>query len=379
MSFWDKLKGELIDIIEWLDDSNNTMVYRFDRYNNEIKYGAKLVVREGQAACFVNEGKLADVFVPGTHTLTTQNLPILATLKGWKYGFESPFKAEVYFCSMRLFTDLKWGTMNPIMLRDPEFGPVRLRAFGAYAVKIADPSVFLRALVGTDNRFTTEEITGQLRNLIVSKLGTILGSSGVPMLDLAGKYQEMGETIRGRMAPEFGAMGLDLAQFVIENISLPEEVEKALDKRSSMGVIGDLNRYTQFQAADAIKDAAQNPSGGAGVGMGLGAGLAMGQQMAQSLGGAMGGATNSGSAARAGGPPPMPGAPGAVGALMVYVGRNGQQFGPFDLATIAAQARSGQLARTDLVWHEGLAGWGPASQVATTAGLFPPPMPGAGA
>ncbi len=159
MNVWDKLRGELIDIIQWLDTTNDTLVYRFERYNNEIKYGAKLVVREGQAAVFVNEGQIADVFPPGTYTLETKNLPILATLQGWKYGFESPFKAEVYFCSTRQFTDLKWGTQNPIMMRDPEFGPVRLRAFGTYVIRVADPAVLIRQIVGTDNRFTLDEIS----------------------------------------------------------------------------------------------------------------------------------------------------------------------------------------------------------------------------
>lgn len=371
MSIWDKLKAELVDIIEHLDDTSNTMVYRFDRYQNEIKYGAKLVVREGQAACFVNEGQLADVFPPGTYTLETKNLPILATLKGWKYGFNSPFKAEVYFVSTRQFTDLKWGTMNPIMLRDPEFGPVRLRAFGAYSVKVKDPGTFLKQIVGTDGRFTTEEITGQLRNLIVSQFGTILGSANVPMLDLAGKYAELGGFIAGKMNAEFAKMGLEIPTFTIENISLPEEVEKALDKRSSMGVIGDMNKYTQFQTADAIRAAADNPGGVAGAGAGLGAGFAMAQQM----GGALSGMQQQQQAPRAaaGGPPPMP---GAVSALQYFVGRNGSPTGPFDAATIANQIRSGELKRDMLVWHEGMAQWAPANQIPTIAGLFPPPMPG---
>lgn len=360
MGIWDRLKTELIDIVQWLDDTNNTMVYRFDRFNNEIKYGAKLVVREGQAACFVNEGELADVFQPGTHTLSTANLPILGTLKGWKYGFESPFKAEVYFCSTRQFTDLKWGTPNPIMLRDAEFGPVRLRAFGAYAVKIKDPGVFLKQIVGTDNRFTTEEITGQLRNLIVSQMGTILGSSGIAALDLAGNYERIGGIIREKMNPEFGKIGLELCTFAVENISLPEEVEKALDKRTSMGVIGDVNRYTQFQAADALKAAAENPSGNAGIGAGLGAGFVVAQQMGQALGNA-----------QRGGPPSMPG--GAAAAY--FVGKNGQQTGPFDLATLTAQARAGQITRETLVWAEGMPAWSAAGTVAGLNGLFPPPMP----
>ncbi|MDX2016209.1 MAG: SPFH domain-containing protein [Planctomycetota bacterium] len=369
MDIWSRLKTELIDIVQYLDDTNNTMVYRFERFNNEIKYGAKLVVREGQAACFVNEGQLADVFTPGTHTLQTQNLPILATLKGWKYGFESPFKAEVYFVSTRQFTDLKWGTMNPIMLRDPEFGPVRLRAFGSYAIKVVDPGLFLKQIVGTDNRFTTEEITGQLRNLIVSQFGTILGQSKVPMLDLAGKYAELGAFIRQQMSAEFGKVGLDLPTFVIENISLPEEVEKALDKRASMGVIGDLGRYTQMQAADSMPIAAGNPSAGAGAGMGLGMGVAMGQQMAAALAGANQAGANQ---ARPATPPPLPGQ--AVSALY-FAAINGQQVGPFDVASLGAQARAGAVTRETLVWCEGMSGWAPAGGVPGLAGLFPPPLP----
>lgn len=363
MSIWERLKHELIDIIEWLDDTNNTMVYRFDRFNNEIKYGAKLVVREGQAACFVNEGELADVFQPGTHTLSTANLPILGTLKGWKYGFESPFKAEVYFCSTRQFTDLKWGTSNPIMLRDPEFGPVRVRAFGAYAVRIKEPGTFLKQIVGTDNRFTTEEITGQLRNLIIAQIGTILGSAGVPVLDLAGNYDRIGGMIRERMTPEFAKIGLELATFAVENISLPEEVEKALDKRTSMGVIGDVSRYTQFQAADSMRAAADNPNGNASAGIGLGAGLAMGQQMARAMG--------SGLASGTGAPPPLPGGAGSV----YFVGKNGQQTGPFDMATLTAQAGSGQLTRESLVWCQGMSTWAAAGTVPALGTLFPPPMP----
>ena len=184
MGLWDKIKGEFIDIIEWLDPSNNTMVYRFERYQNEIKTGAKLVVRESQVAAFVNEGKLADIFEPGTHTLTTANLPILATLKGWKYGFNSPFKAECYFVSTRIFTDRKWGTKNPIMLRDPEFGPMRLRAFGTFAIRVFDVPAFLRLIVGTDQRFSVEEIGEQLRDMLVARFADALGEAKVPALDL---------------------------------------------------------------------------------------------------------------------------------------------------------------------------------------------------
>ena len=267
MGIWDKLRGELIDIIEWLDPTSNTMVYRFERYNNEIKYGAKLVVREGQAAVFVNEGQIADVFKPGTYELETKNLPILSTLLGWKYGFESPFKAEVYFASMRRFTDLKWGTKNPVMLRDKEFGPVRLRAFGTYVMHVTDPAAFIREIVGTEGHFTTEDITAQLRNMIVSRFTDILGESGIPVLDLAANYDELGGFITQRIQDEFKVYGLELTKMLVENISLPPAVEAALDKRTSMGVIGNLQQYTQYQTAEAIREAAQNESGGtAGAG-----------------------------------------------------------------------------------------------------------------
>src|SRR5947209_1392369 len=270
MSLFDKLRGELIDIIEWTEPAHNeVLAYRFPRYQNEIKMGAQLVVREGQAAVFVNEGKLADVFEPGTHTLETQNMPILSTLKGWKYGFHSPFKAEVYFIAMRQWTDLKCGTQNPIMLRDPEFGPVRIRAFGTYAMHVSDPATFLRQIVATDPSFETYEITNQLRNAIVSRFADAIGQAKIPVLEMAGNYERIATVAQGRIATELAAMGLALTAFYVENISLPQEVEQVLDKRTEMGVLGDMNQYTRYQTANAIGDAAKNPGGIAGVGAGL--------------------------------------------------------------------------------------------------------------
>lgn len=359
MGIFDRLKKELIDIIEFLDDSNNTLCYRFERFENDIKNGAKCIVREGQAAVFIREGTIADVLQPGTYTLDTKSLPILGPLMGWKYGFESPFKAEVYFVSTRLFTALKWGTMNPIMVRDPEFGPVRLRAFGSYAMRVTDPGTFIKNVVGTDNRFTTEEISEQVRNLIVSNFGDALGQAKVPMLDLAGNYKTMGGKIASLMQPEFDKLGVQLSTLLIENISLPPEVEQALDKRSSMGVIGDLNAYTKMQAADAIRDAAKNP-GTAGTVIGLG--------MGQVFAGAMGQAV-------AGSPPPMP------GAVPFFVAVNGQQMGPYDPGMLANLVRGGQLTPASLVWKQGMSAWLAASQVPELAALFnqsPPPIPGAG-
>ncbi|MDX1438953.1 MAG: SPFH domain-containing protein, partial [Rubricoccaceae bacterium] len=279
MGIFSKLRGEFIDIIEWVDDSQDTLVHRFERHNNEIKYGAKLVVREGQEAVFVDEGKLADVFPPGTYTLETANIPILSTLQGWKHGFESPFKAEVYFVKTTQFTDQKWGTKNPIMLRDPEFGPMRLRAFGTYAFKAGDPAALIREVVGTDGHFSSGDLSDQLRNLIVSRFTDVLAESKLAALDLAANYNELGEFVRERIEEEFNGYGIDITSMLVENISLPPEVEEILDKRTGMGIVGDLGAYTQFQAAQAMEKAAEAPNSGAGQGMGMGMGFAMANQM----------------------------------------------------------------------------------------------------
>ncbi|MCC6320135.1 MAG: SPFH domain-containing protein [Phycisphaerales bacterium] len=368
MGIWDRLKQELIDIVQYLDDTNNTLVYRFERFQNEIKYGAKLVVREGQAAVFINEGKLADVFQPGTYTLSTQNLPILGTLKGWKYGFESPFKAEVYFVSTRQFTDLKWGTMNPIMVRDPEFGPVRIRAYGTYTMRVKDPGAFIREIVGTDNRFTTEEIVNQLRNVIVAEFADAIGENRIPVLDLAGNQKEIGGLIAEKMRPDLEKMGIELPRMLIENISLPPEVEAAMDTRSKMGIVGDLNAYTKMQAADAMRDAARNP-GGAGTVMAMG----MGGVMAGTMGAAMAGGGPA--MAGPGAPPPIP------SAAPLFIAVEGRQHGPFELSMVAMKARSGELTGDTLVWRQGMDAWKKAREVPELAAMIappsmPPPLPG---
>jgi membrane protease subunit (stomatin/prohibitin family) len=363
MGLWDKVKGEFIDIIEWLDDSHDTLVFRFERHGNEIKYGAKLVVREGQSGVFINEGKLADVFPPGTYSLTTQNLPILSTLKGWKYGFESPFKAEVYFVSMRQFTDQKWGTKNPIMLRDPEFGPLRLRAFGTYSIRVKEPATFLREVVGTSGHFTTDGITDQLRNLVVTRFIDQVAESKLAALDMAANYNELGDFVGEKIQPEFEELGLELTKLLVENISLPPAVEEALDKRASMGVIGNLGAYTQYQAAQAMEKAADNPGGMASGGMGMGMGFAMANQMGQ----AMGQQHNVGGA-----PPPIP------QAASYHVAINGQQTGPYDLQTLKQQASQGTLTRDSLVWKQGMAQWSKAGEVDELQSIFasaPPPLP----
>src|SRR5215472_13246588 len=243
MGVIDKLRGQLIDIIEWAEPpQSDVLAYRFPRYQNEIKMGAKLVVREGQNAVFVNEGRVADVFTPGTYTLSTQNLPMLTTLMGWKYGFNSPFKAEAYFISMRQWTDRKWGTQNPVMMRDSEIGPVRVRAFGTYAFHVADPKTFLRQLVVTDPSFESYEVSSQLRDTIVARIADVIAGAKIPVLDLAGNYEKISKVALDAVRPDLKSMALALTLFYVENISLPPEVAPALDTRSKMGLLGDLNR-----------------------------------------------------------------------------------------------------------------------------------------
>lgn len=300
MSIIDKVKeaamNQFIEVIEWLDSSQNTLVYRFPVYQQEIKNGAQLIVRESQAAVFVFEGQVADVFTPGRYTVEGGNTPILSKLGAWKYGFNSPIKAEVYFVNTKQFTDLKWGTSNPIMLRDADFGIVRLRAFGAYSLRVADPAGFIREIAGTNAHFQTEDIDEQLKRAIVTEFSDAIGEMKIPALDLAAQYKELGDAIRGKINQDFGSWGLEVTKFFVENISLPPEVEAAMDKRASMGALGDAQKYMQFQAADALRDAAQNEGGGAGLGAGLGAGFAVGGQMANVFG-QQAGTTGGGAAA----------------------------------------------------------------------------------
>ncbi|MEO6390784.1 MAG: SPFH domain-containing protein [Pyrinomonadaceae bacterium] len=291
MSIIDKVvdfaKSQFIEVIEWLDDTGNTMLYRFPVQGQEIKNGAQLIVRASQAAVFVHEGQIGDVFGPGRFTIDGGNTPVLSKIGAWKYGFNSPFKAEVYFVNTKMFTDLKWGTMNPVMMRDNDFGMVRLRAFGIYTIRVADPGNFVKEIAGTNAHFETDDIEGQLKRSLVSGFTDALGESKIAALDLAANYDELSKIAKDKMGEEFKTMGLELSKFFVENISLPPEVEAAMDKRTSMGVLGDAQRYAQFQAADAMVEAAKNPSGGAGLGAGLGAGFAVGGAMANAMGGAL--------------------------------------------------------------------------------------------
>jgi len=289
MGIFDEVKeaafSQFIEVIEWLDDSKDTILYRFPVAGQEIKNEAQLIVRESQVAVFVFEGQVADVFTPGRYTIDGGNTPILSKLGAWKFGFNSPFKSEVYFVNTKQFTDMKWGTANPIMLRDADFGIVRLRAFGAYSMRVGEPREFIKEVAGTNAHFQTEDIDGQLKRAIVSEFSDAIGELKIPALDLAAQYKELGEAIRAKINEDFKTYGLEVTKFYVENISLPEEVEKALDKRSSMGALGNADQYMKFQAADALRDAAQNEGGGAGLGAGLGAGFAVGNQMANAFGG----------------------------------------------------------------------------------------------
>jgi len=374
MSFFDKLKAELIDIIEWLDDSNDTLIHRFERYGNEIKNGAQLIVRESQIAVFVYEGQIGDIFKPGRYQLTTNNIPILTTLKGWKYGFNSPFKCEVYFASTRNFTDRKWGTKNPIMMRDPEFGPIRLRAFGNYAMKLEDPATFIRQIAGTDASFTTDEITEQLKNVILTRFSDALAESKIPAIDMATQYDELSKLIEDKVQDEFKEYGLKLTKFLVENISFPPEVEEAIDKRSSMGVIGNLNNYMQYQAANSLEKAAENPGGTAGEGIGLGMGFAMANQMAGMFGQQKQGQTNFAPQQNppAAAPPPIP------GSVPYYVAVMGKQEGPYHQNILKNMIMQGKFNKDTLVWRQGMSKWEKAGDVADLVALLgqvPPPVP----
>lgn len=362
MGLFDKLRGELVDIIEWVDDSRHTLVWRFPRYQNEIKHGAQLIVRPGQVAIFVHRGQIADVFEPGNYELKTDNLPILSTIAGWKYGFNSPFRSEVYFVSTKQITDLKWGTPNPIMMRDPEFGPIRIRAFGTYAVKAANAKALLTELVGTSQEVGADAVTELLRSIIVSCVAELLGSSNIAALDLAAKYVEFGETLRKSVQEKIDdEYGLEIPQLIIVNISLPEAVEKAMDTRTSIGVMGDLGKFQQYQMGQAMTAAAENSGGGgAAEGMGLGLGMAMAGRMLQP-------GIFSPTGAAPATPPTLPSA--------WHVAVNGQGQGPYNPDQVASGIAAGQITKSTLVWSAGMASWVAAGQVPQLAFAFGPPAP----
>jgi membrane protease subunit (stomatin/prohibitin family) len=283
MAITDFLKKQFVDVIHWTEDGDGVLAYRFPMQDFEIQYGAQLTVRESQMAVFVDEGKIADVFAPGRYKLTTQTLPLLTNLKNWDKLFQSPFKSDVYFYSTRLQLNQKWGTANPITIRDKEFGAVRMRAFGIYSYKIADPKTFYLNISGTREIYTIADLEGQLRNTIVSSITDLFGESGIAFLDMAANQDELGTRLKAKVEPMFQQYGLALDRFQVENVSLPEDLQKILDQRIGIGVVGDMGRYTQYQTAQSIPIAAANEGGAAGIGAGVGAGVAIGQTMASGI------------------------------------------------------------------------------------------------
>jgi len=283
----DFIKGELIEIIEWTDDSRDTLSFRWPDNDKEIKNGAQLIVRESQVAQFVYLGQFGDTFQPGKHTLTTDNIPVLTTLKGWKYGFETPFKADVYYVSTRLFTGNKWGTSNPVMMRDNDFGIVRARAFGTYDFRITDPKLFLKEVAGSDQHFRLDEFADTMRSRIVSLFSEALAQSKIPVLDVASRYSEVGAALLPLINPVTNVKyGLELTTFILENVSLPPEVEQAIDKRSSMAAVGNLNDFVKFQMGQGMTQPGGSNAGGFATEMAVG--MAMAQQMMQQQGGILG-------------------------------------------------------------------------------------------
>ncbi|GEM55925.1 antifreeze protein [Flavobacterium branchiophilum] len=361
MGIFDKLRNEFIDIIECIDQGSQTIVWRFERYQNEIKNDAKLIVREGQQAVFINEGTIADVFLPGTYTLNTQNLPLLSTLQGWKYGFNSPFKAEVYFVSTRQFIDQKWGTKNAITLNDDRFGMLEIRAYGNYCFRITDAGKFIKEIVGTEGVFTTDAIGDQLRTTIVTRFTDAIGEAKIPVESYAANLNELSQTIFSYMQDDFAAYGMEVSQFLLENVSMPDEIKKEIFELSRLNKI-DITRLTQYKTAQAIEAAAQNPSGVAGAGVGMGAGFAMGNQMNQAFNTAQNPVS----------PPPLP------SSVAYFVALNGQQAGPFAESQLLDLIQKGQLNTESLIWFQGASGWQKAGLVAAISGLFsqsPPPLP----
>jgi membrane protease subunit (stomatin/prohibitin family) len=351
MALLEKIRAEFVDIVEWVDDDRKTLTWRFPRYHNQIKQGAQLIVRPGQVAVFVHRGKIADVFQPGTHRLETGNLPGLSTLQGWPFGFDSPFKAEVYFVATRQVTELKWGTPQPVLVRDPDFGPLRVRAFGTYTLRTLDPCALLRELVGTSETFEAAEIGVLLRGIIANAFAELVATSGISVVDLAARYGELSERLRTMVAERIDdEYGLAVPQLYIVNVSVPEEVSAALDARASLGMVGDVDLYRQYQLGRSTPVAAANPAGGlAGAGVGVGMGLAY-----------AGAAVPSAS---------------VVPARVWHVAVGGHTHGPLDANQLRAAIARGEVTAQSPVWTPGMSGWMPASQVAELAGLFPPPPP----
>ncbi len=374
MGIMNIFRGQFIDIIEWADENPSVLVHRFDRLNHEIKTGAKLIVRPGQMAVFVNEGKVADHFEPGTYTLTTKNLPILTTLLSLPYNFESCHKAEVYFIRTTEQLNRLWGTPTPVMMRDPDFNMLRLRAHGNYSYRVGLTNDMITRFAGARAEFRCEEIEKQMSLRLVSVLSDTLGELKIPALDLAANYVEIGDEMLKRMTPIMNGMGFELMSFTVGNISLPDNVNEEIDKRSGLGAFnGVMGQYTQKQAADAMRDMANNPGGGGNM-MGMMFGAQMGQTMSALNNQTIQQPQQQPQAQAAAVPPPIPAEP------TYFLAVNGQRQGPFTIAALQQEILAGRCNGETLVWTAGMANWQAAKTVAALASLLgqvppPPPLP----
>jgi membrane protease subunit (stomatin/prohibitin family) len=382
MGMRDMIRGEFVDIIEWLDNTNTTLAWRFPRYQNEIKNGAQLIVREGQRAAFVYRGQLADQFTPGHYTLTSENMPIMGTLQGWRHGFNSPFRSEVYFVNTRPYPDLRWGTPQPVTVRDPDFKMVQVRANGTTVVRVTDPAEFLRQVLGTQSVVDMDQITEMIRRNIALAFNDMVMGSGLGAIDLQGRQVELSDKLREFLAQRVQAFGLGI-DAVTMTISLPEEIQQAMTRGVARGLeesgflnnVGDLNRFEQARRADAMLAAAQNEGNGpAGAAIQAGFGVALGSQMA---GAAQGGNYQQPQQPQqpvgfVGAPPPLP------PQQQFHFDNGGQPAGPYPINALRQFVASGQLTRDTVVWTDGMSGWVPASTVAALQPLFstPPPLPG---
>ncbi|MFT3663086.1 MAG: SPFH domain-containing protein [Gordonia sp. (in: high G+C Gram-positive bacteria)] len=369
-----KFTSQLVDIIEWLDDSRTTLAWRFPRYHNEIKNGAELIVREGQRAVFVYRGQLADEFGPGHYRLTSENLPVLSTLQGWKHGFNSPFRSEVYFLNTRPVTELRWGTANPVTIRDPDFKMVQVRANGMCVIRVDDAAVFLREVIGTDSNVDLDEVQELVRRTITLAFSDMVLQTGLGVLDLQGRQVELSEQLKDFADPRMREYGLKV-QSIMLNVTLPQEITDAITRGVARGVeeqgfldqVTDMQRYQQGRLGDAMVAGAQNP-GGSSVGdfLGAGMGMAMGQQM-----GGMVAGPQAQQPPQPVAPPPMP------TAVQYHVDQGGQAAGPFAMPQLQSMVAAGRLTAQTVVWTQGMAGWTPAGRVPELAALFdvPPPLP----
>lgn len=357
MSLWNKVTAEFIDIVEFVDPSRDTLVHRFERYNNEIKYGAQLIVREGQQAIFVNEGKLAEVFGPGTYTLETRNLPILSTLKGWKYGFESPFKAEVYFVGTRQYLDQKWGTQNPVVLQDERFGLVQLRAYGTCAYSVIDAPAFLREVVGTSGEVQTDAVQGQLRSMIVTRFSDELSEMKIGVEQLVGQQVEMAAAMLPKINADLVRFGVGLSQFNVENMSMPDALRDEIFEYSRLHRV-DLDALTRLKSAKAIENISLKQDSAAG----MGGDVALGLAMASNLGGALSAGTSRAAAPDAG----------------YFVAVDGKPQGPYSVLELGALVQQRKLVADTKVWRAGMNEWASSADEPAIARLLsqtPPPLP----